>query len=148
MLAWGIKSPSFSSATDFISLFNALSKLDPQASTFHVLNCLASSQVPNLPLKFAGLGQARECFISITNPVHPVLSRASLENKTLPYSPLSTPLALELLRIQSGLDSWLHRFNDFTSKSTYECKILRQHPSLPNKSPCSTYSGVNGLFSR
>ena len=106
---------NISSASDVLALFNAFSRLDPQASSFRALNSLASSQLPNLPSKLTDLIQAREFLLSITNAMHFIFSSATSENKTLPYTPLPVTLARDISMVQGALDWWFRHFSNLTS---------------------------------
>jgi hypothetical protein len=103
------------STSDVIALFNAFSRLDPQAASSSILNSLTSSQMPVLPPKFTGLVQAREYLFSITNSMGAIFAKTTLENKTLPYSPLPISLTRDLSMIQDALDTWFRHFSSLTS---------------------------------
>lgn len=125
---------SSSSASDAVALLNAFSRLDPQASPFRALNSLVSSQVPKLPPTFTSISQAREYLLLITNAMHSVLSRATPENKSLPYSPLPSPLDRGLTMVKSALDTWYSRFRSLCShlqvtdlKTTANTQVLLIH---------------------
>lgn len=117
------------STSDVLALFNAFCRLDPQATTFSVMNSLASSQIPDLPPKFAGLVQAREYLFSITNSMGAIFGKITSENKPLSHSPLSTSLLRDLSVIQDALDIWFRRFSSLTSnirtKDIYTTAVIQ-----------------------